>query len=74
MTKVRISWGIPTNRKIEEEVGRIMINILQYTISVEADNEGAILELSELVELEELEELKKSLKYVSLDIEPSQIE
>lgn len=69
--RVRISWGLPIDDKVEKEVGRVMIAILPLIESIEADSEGAIVKLIDFVGTEELEELKKTLKYVKLEIEES---
>lgn len=77
---LRMSWDLPLDRKVYEEIGKVMVEILPALEKVEvADSEGAVLELR-LTEgqEEEIKKLRDRLKYINVWFEgeedPEEIE
>ena len=77
---LRVSWGLPLDEKVYQEVGEVMVHALPLVKEVEiADSEGAVLKL-ELTEeqAEEIKKLRDTLLHIDVwfeeDEDPEQIE
>ena len=77
---LRVSWGLPLDEKVYQEVGEVMVHVLPLVKEVEiADSEGAVLKL-ELTEeqADEIKKLRDTLHHINVWFEgeedPEQIE
>ena len=77
---LRVTWGLPLNGKVYQEIGKLMVHILPLVKEVEiADREGAILKLKLIKgQEEEIKKLRDKFLHINVWFEgeedPEQIE
>ena len=77
---LHVTWGLPLNKRVYEEIGKLMVHILPLIDKVEiADREGAIIKLRMIAgQEEEIKKLRDKFLHINVWFEgeedPEQIE